>query len=719
MQDQYKQLVAKFVVADRTMDSLKKQVRRLEGRSEEAVVQNTLGNKKDVEENFAEIATQTELLEDIQVDVANDIDILSFEERLAELIEERGKLYTLVKGQKALSMHSGMFLQNLVSSCLVSVNKIPEVIGSVLTLMFGDLGDWFLNSFINNAKTYDDAMIRSSEVLNSFNSDLFIEKDTNEFSQYAVPIIFACLIVDGANKKGMNLNTKPFTYLGLDWKIHQSSLHTDHTHSKKQSITSASTFDSIVEQIGIDGVTRINGAGCDKFAEGELSKVLNAIDKLCNRLWENENERHKLRYQGLYGVIYIYGVGGFRKHRVWTCLMHALENILKPLLEAILSTRGISKDATVLSNLFKVHWFNKRYKDLFDFLNVQSVGGEVERLKELPKVIQRTFKEVADTRWLSQERQCNELIDFINVPATEDLINFVKADFVYSESSFEKVLKQCCTWDDESVPSQYILQILYIANHSAGGKTGDAAQYGRDLVAFLTNPFTRICVESIAKIYPMHCSIAKFANGRSLLRYDVSTISTRLLEAPIYYRRIHKYFYDITRDWKNLSINLPDFIDSEILRARFHQLPHVDTMMNDIEQRFASSLPTVWDLSVKYMQQPFLNAAFSIVLILVKELSAHFAAGLLEGLEASEYIEITENEREMFIDSSLQIDDVEVLNNHIWSNMNDPYFAYPNMTYLQFREQIRDSFTLDKRQRETKGSQEKNRTIEGLVNGIT
>jgi hypothetical protein len=105
-------------------------------------------------------------------------------------------------------------------------------------------------------------------------------------------------------------------------------------------------------------------------------------------------------------------------------------------------------------------------------------------------------------------------------------------------------------------------------------------------------------------------------------------------------------------------------------------------------------------------------------LVLVHELSSHWAAGMLEGLEASEYISLDDIERSAFVDSSLNIDnlDIDILNNHCWSNVDDPYFAYPNMTYAQFRESIKKSFTVEVG-RETIAKKDKNRNIEGIVYG--
>jgi hypothetical protein len=674
----------------------------------------------------SEISVQTDTIveticnyKDAEIGACEIEDFISFEERLSELINEKGKLYTLVKGQKTLSLHSGMILQNLISTCGTSVKKLPHIIGSVLTLFFGRLEEPFLTKFIKTSTTYDDAMTRSSLALNNFNKSLFVdhqnENNLNDvINEFHVPVFFLCLIVDGSNKKGKQLNAKPIVYFGTDCQVHQMSLHTDLSHSKKHGISSSTTFDNMVMQLSEVGVSRTNGAACDKFAEGELSKVLTLVDSLCNTLWAN-NVRDTLTFNGNNGAVFIFGIGAFRKYRVWTCFMHAIENMLKPILRSMLQTRGLGKDASIISNMFKIHYYNDKYKHKFNYLNVMSVGGEPERLKELPRIVQKTFREIADTRWISQERQCDELIQFLEVPASQHLIDLVRNDFPHQLEHFDSLMNKCSSFYDNTSPSHYILQFLYIANHAAGGENGEAAENCRDLTAFLQHPFTRIIIKIVKELYDFHMHIAKFANGKSKIPIPVNNaISTRLLEAPIYYRRVFKYFYDLKLDWKS-KLDVDNFVTMEINRAEELGVPNFETIQDDINMRMNNGLNECWPNVVKYLQQPFLSRSFSIVLVLVKELSAHWAAGVLEGLEHSEYITITDIERGAFIDSSLHVD-VDQLNNHQWTNVDDPYFAYPGMTYAQFREHVRNSFTLEVG-RETIAKKDKNSNIEGLVYG--
>jgi hypothetical protein len=206
-----------------------------------------------------------------------------------------------------------------------------------------------------------------------------------------------------------------------------------------------------------------------------------------------------------------------------------------------------------------------------------------------------------------------DVMKIVPLDPSNDLIEKIREDFLYNADKFQGVLSTCCTWDDSMVPSHMMLQLFYISNHAAGGDNGDGSDHCRDLVAFLSNPFTRICISFVAELYPFHCKVARFLNGKSAINMT-KVISTRMLEAPIFYRRILKYMNNLCTDWKSVLTNTALKLEVEIARANQLQLPHADSIGADIENRISSVTRTVWDLSVKYMQTPFLSSSFSILL---------------------------------------------------------------------------------------------------------
>ena len=90
-------------------------------------------------------------------------------------------------------------------------------------------------------------------------------------------------------------------------------------------------------------------------------------------------------------------------------------------------------------------------------------------------------------------------------------------------------------------------------------------------------------------------------------------------------------FFDLKFDWRS-KLNGDNFIEREIVRAQQLGVPYAECIQEDINNRMTKGLDECWDLVVKYMEKPFQTPPFSITLVLVNELSAHWAAGLLEGL---------------------------------------------------------------------------------------
>ena len=63
-----------------------------------------------------------------------------------------------------------------------------------------------------------------------------------------------------------------------------------------------------------------------------FKKVLKGCDTIANNLYDTGIGHEIFVQQGKNGVIYNTGIGSYRINRVWTCLMHAVENIFKPFL---------------------------------------------------------------------------------------------------------------------------------------------------------------------------------------------------------------------------------------------------------------------------------------------------------------------------------------------------------------------------------------------------
>ena len=147
-------------------------------------------------------------------------------------------------------------------------------------------------------------------------------------------------------------------------------LKTDNAMSKKAELSGKATLDSMAIELSPIGMAKIDRAGCDKFGEKEVKKVLKGCDNIANNLYDAGIGHETFVHTGVNGVIYNTGIGSFRVNRVWTCLMHATENIFKPFLFILIQVRGLDKDAYIASNMFKVSYYNRKFLHIVNALNL-------------------------------------------------------------------------------------------------------------------------------------------------------------------------------------------------------------------------------------------------------------------------------------------------------------------------------------------------------------
>ena len=103
---------------------------------------------------------------------------------------------------------------------------------------------------------------------------------------------------------------------------------------------------------------------------------------------------------------------------------------------------------------------------------------------------------------------------------------------------------------DSDKLSHAILAAMYLANHSAGGKSSDTSQGWMRIAAGLCSPNVRIAIEIGAASYPLHAKAAAMADGKSSID---STLPFGSLQPilPYYERKLLESFSSLVRDWKS------------------------------------------------------------------------------------------------------------------------------------------------------------------------
>jgi hypothetical protein len=160
-----------------------------------------------------------------------------------------------------------------------------------------------------------------------------------------------------------------------------------------------------------------------------------------------------------------------------------------------------------------VAYYMHKFKEFVAAMNVVSVGGEVSALDDCPPIVQKIFKKICSSRWVSTERQTFELVRLLNAPASDSLVAAVAGDFEDQEEWEEcKELLSCI--DQREQLSHLTLVFMHLSNHTPGGR-GEGRTNLAELVAFLCSPWNRIAIVFTAALYPQHMEWARFADGVS------------------------------------------------------------------------------------------------------------------------------------------------------------------------------------------------------------
>lgn len=86
---------------------------------------------------------------------ANGVETESLSDKLLNLVEEAGVYYTVINGNKQLSIGTGTILMDLVAHCGVSREKLPLVVTLVLHMLWGKESSSAVYSVVKSVATND------------------------------------------------------------------------------------------------------------------------------------------------------------------------------------------------------------------------------------------------------------------------------------------------------------------------------------------------------------------------------------------------------------------------------------------------------------------------------------------------------------------------------------------------------------------------------------
>ena len=147
----------------------------------------------------------------------------SIGDKLLDLITEANVLTEVINGKPTLSIVTGLLVQDLISNCGCSMNKIPMIISTVVTMLFGLVATDAFRSIVRAPDTYSLASERAAQLVVMNGRRRFINRDDPD------AILNAFLILDASNKKNKGLVAKPINYVSKDGVVRLGALKMDNT----------------------------------------------------------------------------------------------------------------------------------------------------------------------------------------------------------------------------------------------------------------------------------------------------------------------------------------------------------------------------------------------------------------------------------------------------------------------------------------------------------
>jgi hypothetical protein len=287
--------------------------------------------------------------------------------KVARLIGQASVYTEKINGEQCVSIVSGLNIQDLISNCGCSVEKIPMIIGTVLSMLFGDIGETNYSSIVKSHNTYAIASERTSLLVVSEVSQRFVDRSAQN------RLLYSTLILDASNKKGKGCVGKIVICVGIDGVVKQLALQLDTTVTKKAVGSSELTIESLENELG-DGIVWIMGITTDAFdaAVEEATLVLRHIDIRANQIYlKNPDVLHR-KSLVIPEQVYKYG-GNFREVCLRTCQMHNFERILSELISTLMGSQGLAYDMTSAQNLYRVNYYWLKYRAMVNTITVESL----------------------------------------------------------------------------------------------------------------------------------------------------------------------------------------------------------------------------------------------------------------------------------------------------------------------------------------------------------
>jgi type II secretory pathway component PulJ len=579
---------ARLQQAEEALHREKRHTRYLDGKVNE--LQKKLAESKeraaraerDLLERDHAAAQQTEALNE-------PLDEVRTGEYLVQFMRRQCAMEVSTSRHHELTPRAGLLARHLTTSCLLSLEKIPEACATVLFMMFGDLSEEAMGALCRSAKAYSAGIERANFV------DRYCQKAdfcrTNEEPLRPESVLHGCLIQDASDKAGKHLVMKCAATLNVNGSVALRALDTDVTHTKKGLVGSELTAESLTTELGNEGPLRLTCCTADGFGLTEARYVQAELDRRRREADLDVKEALKVHSSVIPGQVYDPTEGGFGEARLQWCSMHRFDLMVRVLLLALLLTAGLKNDAAPAQLIFSLAYYWRKMCEAIRALFLHLAGGDWTDLLERVLVLWRSMVTPVDHRWLSKEVVCETIEGAADVAAPPELEERARQMYSDNPAMWEELKRICVCIHDPTKLSGLMLTMVVMANTAPGKDSGELYKNLPRLLSFLASPTHRCILVIVSAFAKLHHRWVSELDSRSTVLSEPSCVGANLIESIIVERRILTDMAALSVDWRAALPVAAQFVLREAARAQ-HTLhlengatlaPFLDTLMQEGE----------------------------------------------------------------------------------------------------------------------------------------
>jgi hypothetical protein len=290
----------------------------------------------------------------------------------------------------------------------------------MMTMYFGKMDDTTVDYLFRCSTAYRNLIEKSSRYVSNRLTMEFVDRSINTCS----------VLIDDSEKFGHAATVVMFICLMKDKSIQSriASLLTAATKKAEGAFRELYTF--LLDTFGWEQLLLITSGTTDGFGAAcvTMGLLLKAIDALCSM------HPHVVKTIVADNGVEFFLSEAVRQERARKCFMHAWDRVFNNFFEALLQKKGLGDDGSTSQNIYSIHYWEKKFKPKFDALIMESVdmnsaNAAVERKKL--EACSKLLDEIRESRWLSRENVCLQLVGAMNVAATQLFQDKVKAYFDY------------------------------------------------------------------------------------------------------------------------------------------------------------------------------------------------------------------------------------------------------------------------------------------------